>query len=67
MKKGSKNSGGRQTPGTPAKATAAPRRDPTPEEIRDRAHKLYLQRGGAEGHAIDDWLAAERELRAERP
>ena len=30
--------------------------------IRLRAHKLCVQRGRAEGHAVDDWLAAEAEL-----
>jgi hypothetical protein len=30
--------------------------------IRLRAHELYVQRGRAEGHAVDDWLAAEAEL-----
>jgi len=30
--------------------------------IRLRAYELYVQRGMAEGHAVDDWLAAEAEL-----
>jgi hypothetical protein len=30
--------------------------------IRLRAYELYAQRGRAEGHAVDDWLAAEAEL-----
>jgi hypothetical protein len=30
--------------------------------IRLRAYELYVQRGMAEGHAVDDWLAAEFEL-----
>jgi Protein of unknown function (DUF2934) len=30
--------------------------------IRLRAYELYAQRGMAEGHAVDDWLAAEAEL-----
>jgi hypothetical protein len=30
--------------------------------IRLRAYELYVQRGRSEGHAIDDWLAAEAEL-----
>jgi Protein of unknown function (DUF2934) len=32
-------------------------------EIARRAYELYEQRGGADGHDIDDWLLAERELR----
>ena len=35
--------------------------------IRVRAYELYEARGGAPGHALDDWLAAERQLRAARP
>jgi hypothetical protein len=27
-----------------------------------RAYELYLARGGNDGQAWDDWLAAEREL-----
>jgi hypothetical protein len=31
-------------------------------EIRERAYELYEQRGGDEGHELDDWLQAETEL-----
>ena len=44
----------------PAKET--PRREVTDEEIRQRAHEIYLDRGAAPGFALDDWLQAEREL-----
>lgn len=37
---------------------------PTPEEIRERAYLIYLARGGADGRELDDWLQAERELKA---
>jgi hypothetical protein len=37
---------------------------PTPEQIQQRAHELYLARGGATGRELDDWLQAERELNA---
>jgi hypothetical protein len=30
--------------------------------IRHRAYERCAQRGMAEGHAVDDWLAAESEL-----
>jgi Protein of unknown function (DUF2934) len=30
--------------------------------IRQRAYELYVQRGMAHGHAVDDWLKAEGEL-----
>lgn len=33
-------------------------------EIERRAYELYLERGGADGHDVDDWVQAERELRA---
>ena len=33
------------------------------EAIADLAHSLYLERGGAHGHDLDDWLEAERRLR----
>ena len=32
------------------------------EQIRYRAHELYLQRGGAHGSDMDDWLQAEAEI-----
>ena len=38
------------------------RRAPTREEIEVRAYEIYLQRGGENGSALDDWLAAETEL-----
>ena len=34
-------------------------------EIRTRAYELYLARGAQPGHELEDWLQAERELRAE--
>lgn len=40
--------------------------DPTEEEIQKRAYQIYQGRGGAPKSSIDDWLQAERELRAER-
>jgi hypothetical protein len=30
--------------------------------IRVRAHEIFLQRGGTDGHDVDDWLQAESEL-----
>lgn len=37
---------------------------PTPEAIARRAYELYLARGRAPGRDVEDWLRAERELRA---
>jgi Protein of unknown function (DUF2934) len=36
----------------------------TNDDIARRAFELYRERGGQDGHAADDWLEAERELRA---
>lgn len=33
------------------------------ERIAKRAFELYEQRGQQDGHALEDWLQAERELR----
>ena len=33
------------------------------EEIRRRAYELYKLRGSENGHALDDWLQAELEVR----
>jgi hypothetical protein len=35
---------------------------PTSEEIELRAYQIYIERGGADGHDVDDWVEAEREL-----
>ena len=37
----------------------------TPDDIAKRAYALYLARGGEDGHDVEDWLAAESELREE--
>ncbi len=36
------------------------------EQIRRRAHEIYLERGDADGSEIDDWLQAEREIQAKK-
>lgn len=36
---------------------------PTLEQVRQRAHEIYVARGGAEGMALNDWLTAEHELK----
>lgn len=40
---------------------------PPDSQIAARAYQLYLDRGAADGHDMDDWLQAERELRVEAP
>jgi hypothetical protein len=39
---------------------------PTVEQIAERAYHLYLARGEAPGHDVEDWFRAEAELRAEQ-
>ena len=35
------------------------------EAIQRRAYALHLERGGAHGRDMDDWLEAEREIQAQ--
>jgi hypothetical protein len=34
-------------------------------EVARRAYHRFVQRGGSHGHAFEDWLAAEAEVRGE--
>jgi hypothetical protein len=34
------------------------------DEIRRRAYEIYLERGSTPGNESEDWLVAEREVRA---
>jgi hypothetical protein len=49
--------------------TLAPKSDeptvliPIERQIQQRAYELYEQRGRTDGHDLDDWLQAEREIR----
>jgi len=36
------------------------------DRIRKRAYELHLARGGAPGQDLDDWLQAQREIKAEK-
>ena len=40
--------------------------EPSEADIRLRAYHRYLERGGGHGLEFDDWLAAERELKAKK-
>lgn len=44
------------------KKVRAPKSAPTQEEIAERAYEIYLERGAAPGHELEDWTRAEREL-----
>ncbi len=38
------------------------------EQVRERAHQIFMERGGQDGSDWDDWLEAEEEiLSARRP
>jgi hypothetical protein len=41
-----------------------PKLPPTREQIRQRAHEIFVARGGEPGRELEDWLQAERELQA---
>ncbi|HYL38412.1 MAG TPA: DUF2934 domain-containing protein [Bryobacteraceae bacterium] len=48
--------------GNPAEAgSASPEAEALAEQIRRLAFFLFERRGGGEGHAVEDWLDAERE------
>ncbi len=36
---------------------------PTIQQIEQRAYEIYLERGGEDGRSIEDWIAAEQELK----
>jgi hypothetical protein len=61
--------GARYSPMKPKASTLAPKSDePTvliqiEQQIQQRAYELYEQRGRTEGHDLDDWLQAEREIK----
>ena len=43
-------------------STSTPPEPMLEHAIRHRTYELYVQRGMAHGHAVDDWLKAEAEL-----
>ena len=43
-------------------ASVSPVVEAVRSRITRRAQELFVERGSAEGHATEDWLAAEREL-----
>ncbi len=49
----------RQTAQTTSDARAARIRD----EVQERAYYRYVERGRTDGRAMEDWLAAESEIR----
>jgi Protein of unknown function (DUF2934) len=55
-----------QDPSAPEPDTSSQRRKPAFEDLHARisllAYDLYVQRGCREGHGLEDWLDAEREI-----
>jgi hypothetical protein len=51
-----------QTAAAQGGSQAAVRRSPATEEIELRAYHIYLGRGAADGHDLDDWAQAERQV-----
>jgi hypothetical protein len=45
-----------------AQAPPTPARPPSHDEVARYAYRLFEERGRRHGHALDDWLAAERAL-----
>jgi hypothetical protein len=50
-------------PGSSASAATGESSDGLEERIRNRAYELYCERNAGDGNAMEDWLAAEREIR----
>ena len=50
----------------PSPVSASNATGPSEADIRARAYQRYLERGGHHGTDFEDWLAAERELRARK-
>jgi hypothetical protein len=49
---------------TKTTTASAPSLAPAKSEIAARAYEIFLSRGASDGHELDDWLQAERELAA---
>jgi DUF2934 family protein len=39
---------------------------PIEQQIQQRAYELYEQRGRTDGHELDDWFQAEREVKGKQ-
>ncbi len=47
----------------PVAPTSAAAAQPSREDVARRAYEISRSRGGVHGRDVEDWLAAERELR----
>ena len=62
VKKGGNMAKTRESSSPVAEKTRNGHTQPTREEIALRAYHIYLERAGAPGDALNDWIAAERQL-----
>ena len=53
-----------RTPPPPTQKVKLNRPAITEDDVRRRAHELYLKRGATPGDEVGDWLQAERELQS---
>jgi hypothetical protein len=58
------NRGKNDGPVRPLAAAATPDAPALRQRIAELAYDLYLRRGRAPGHEMEDWLEAERRVRA---
>jgi hypothetical protein len=67
-RRGRATTAGQKPKGAAAKATrsGSTSSEPSEEAIRQRAYHRYMERGGGQGMEFDDWLNAEKELKARR-
>ena len=48
---------------SPAKSKSPSAKKPSPQQkIAQRAYEIYLERNGAPGNPLEDWVRAEREV-----
>jgi len=55
---------GLKEPGKTNKATMAAVPETIDNEIRNRAYEIHIKRGNTPGSNMEDWLNAEREIKA---
>ena len=55
-----------RAPAVPKKRQRVTPDEPLEEQIRSRAHAIYMERGGQDGSEMDDWLQAEQEILSEQ-
>ena len=61
-----KNSAPSTTPRKRTTSKKKPNGQPTEEDIRVRAYHRYLERGADDGGDFNDWVEAEKDLKASR-